>query len=60
MAIDRETNNRISYNQVEQSKPNFRAFVPNDMQWGDKLAMTMRLVVKITTPVKLNLVNKDD
>ena len=59
LSIDREANTRIAFNNVKTKKPNFKVFVPGDMQWGDELEMTIRLLVKITTPVKLNLVSKD-
>ena len=38
----------------------FRVYIPTNVEWGDTLHMTMRLVVKITTPVKLNLKNKEN
>ena len=40
-------------------RQNLRVYYPVKMKWGDKLPMTVRLLVKITTPIKLNLVNKD-
>ena len=59
LSIDRASNTRIAFNNVKTKKPNFKVFVPADMQWGDELEMTIRLLVKITTPIKLNLVNKE-
>ena len=31
--------------------------MPKIIGWGDKLSMSMCLLVKITTPIKLNLIN---
>ena len=58
--IDRAANNRIKFNEIKNGKANFRAYVPVEIYRGDELPMTMRVVVKITTPVKLNLLTKDD
>ena len=59
VSLDRETNNRTTFNPIpNQTKP-LRFFIPNNLQWGDKLNMTMRLRIKVTTPIKLNLVNND-
>jgi len=57
LVIDRATNNQTVFNKVQTKKPNFRAYVPLELNWGDKMQMTMKILVKITTPVKLNLVN---
>ena len=57
LSIDRATNNRTVFNKVQNNKPNFRAYVPIELSWGDKILMTMKILVKITTPVKLSLVN---
>ena len=60
VVIDREQNNRTAFNRVENNKLNFRAYVPFMVNLGDKLQMTMKILVKITTPVKLNLVNQSN
>ena len=33
--------------------------MPSEISFGDKLAMTMRILVKVTTPVKLNLITQE-
>ena len=60
LSIDRDSNNRIAYNRIQTNKKMFRSYVPHELKWGDALDMTMRLVVKMTTPVKLNLRNKEN
>ena len=58
VSLDRETNNRVVYRPVSQRRPNLRTYVPTELEWNDTLAMTMRVVVKITTPIKLNLIQE--
>ena len=58
VSLDRETNNRMVYNRVQQRRPALRTYIPAELQWNDTLAMNMRVVVKITTPVKLNLIQE--
>ena len=57
LSVDRETNERIAYNRINTKKPNYKGYVPKIMSWGDKLSMSMCLLVKITTPIKLNLID---
>ena len=59
VSLDRETNNRTTFNPIPNQQRPLRFFIPNNLQWGDKLNMTMRLRIKVTTPIKLNLVNND-
>ena len=59
VSLDRETNNRLAYNRHSQIRPNLRTYIPAEIKWNDSLAMTMRVVVKITTPIKLNLEQAD-
>ena len=66
VSIDREINNRIVYHSMEPNEtkrpkfPKGRTYIPAELQWNDKLTMIMRLVVKVTTPVKLNLILEDE
>ena len=57
LSVDRETNERIAYNKINANKPSYKGYVPKIIGWGDKLSMSMCLLVKITTPIKLNLIN---
>ena len=59
VSLDRETNNQMTFNRVSQRRLNFRTYIPAELQWNDTLAMTLRVVVKITTPIKLNLEKAD-
>ena len=34
-------------------------YVPNEVLWGDSLSTIIRFIIKVTTPVKLNLTNKE-
>ena len=57
LSVDRETNERIAYNKINTNRPNYMGYVPKIISWGEELNMSMCLLVKITTPIKLNLID---
>ena len=34
-------------------------YIPNNLQYGDSSRSIFRFIIKVTTPVKLNLTNKE-
>ena len=56
--IDRETNreNRLAKTWSAAHRQ-YDAYVKANVQWGDPMDMNFRMVVKITTDIKLNLIN---
>lgn len=59
--IDRATNreDRLAKTWASASK-HYDAYVKADVQWGDLMDMNFRMVIKITTDIKLNLINDKD
>ena len=57
--IDREINNRTEYKESENMPGIGRWYMPKGLRYGNKLPYVMRVVIKVTTPVKLNIVNSE-
>ena len=59
LSVDRETNETIAFNKINSGRSDYKGYVPKLMHWGDKLNISWSLLVKITTPIKLNLINAE-
>lgn len=59
LSVDRETNKTIEFRKIESVKSDYKGYVPKVMHWGDNLNISWSLLVKITTPIKLNLINTE-
>ena len=58
--IDRRTNLENRLKRVNVGKQRTDAFVSSNSKWGETmLKMNLRVVVKITTDIKLNLINNE-
>ena len=58
LSIDREANTKLAHITVHEDEY-WKIYFPANMQYGDQLELTRRVLVKIKTPIKLNLINKD-
>ena len=59
LSIDRETNKTIEFRKIDSVRSDYKGYVPKQMYWGDKLNISWCLLVKISTPIKLNLINTE-
>ena len=57
--IDRRTNVEQRLNQIATGKKHYNAYVPSNIKWGDDMSMHFRMVVKLETDIKLNLITDE-
>ena len=58
--IEREDNRLNGLFEMSHGRKNLRAFVPENIKWGEQLPMNMQILLRIETNIKLNLFNQED
>ena len=59
ISIDRDYNETKGNHKQTKTKEDYMALIPEIIEWGDELKLLLQLIVRIETPVKLNLINSD-
>ena len=57
--IDRESNRVSGLSNLNSNRKNFSAYMPNNIEWGQKLPMNMVFKIRVESNVKLNLYNNE-
>ena len=45
---------------INTRRKNFSGFVPNDVEWGETLRMNGQFVLRVETPIKLQIISNDN
>ena len=58
-SIERNDNRATGLYEMSHGRKNLRAFIPENVSWGDKLPMNMQILVRIESNIKLNLFTQE-
>ena len=59
MKIERDFNHARGNHLFRARKFDFVGLIPEDISWGEDLRIVLQFLVKIETPVKLNIIDSE-